>query len=144
MGLLGTDHLAGKLLEHDRSFLHEAEQLVVVAEAFALVEQTDERYFESELYRLKGELTLQSSATHQGLEVEEEAEGCFRHAIAIARRQQAKSWELRAATSLAKLWKQRDKQDAAHRLLSGIYGWFTEGFATKDLQDAKALLDKLV
>jgi predicted ATPase len=75
--------------------------------------------------------------------VEREAEGYFLKAIDIARKQQAKSWELRATTSLARLWQQQGKHDAAHTMLSKIYNWFTEGFDTKDLQEAKALLDEL-
>jgi predicted ATPase len=71
-----------------------------------------------------------------------QAEACFQHALAIARHQQAKSWELRAATSLAQLW-QQGKRAEAHELLAAIYGWFTEGFDTADLQDARALLQKL-
>ncbi len=73
----------------------------------------------------------------------QEAEGYFLKAIDIARQQQAKAYELRAATSLARLWQQQDKHAEAHRLLSEIYHWFTEGFATKDLQEAKTLLDTL-
>ena len=74
---------------------------------------------------------------------EEEAEGCFLRALAIAREQQAKSWELRAATSLARLWQQQGKKDEARQMLAEIYGWFTEGFDTKDLQAAKVLLNEL-
>jgi predicted ATPase len=72
-----------------------------------------------------------------------EAEACFRKAIEVARRQQAKSLELREATSLARLWRQQDKRQEAHEILSKVYGWFTEGFDTKDLQEAKALLEEL-
>jgi predicted ATPase len=72
-----------------------------------------------------------------------EAEACFLKAIEIAQSQQAKSWELRAATSLARLWHQQGKREEAHKLLSEVYNWFTEGFDTKDLQDARALLDEL-
>ena len=70
-----------------------------------------------------------------------QAEACFQQALAVARRQQAKSWELRAARSLARLWQQQGKQAEARELLAPIYGWFTEGFDTADLQEAKALLD---
>ena len=73
----------------------------------------------------------------------EEAEACFQQALAIARQQQAKSWELRAAMSLARLWQQQGKQTEARALLAPIYGWFTEGFDTADLQEAKALLEEL-
>jgi predicted ATPase len=72
-----------------------------------------------------------------------EAEVCFLKAIEIARKQQAKSWELRATVSLTRLWQQQGKQDAARNALSEIYNWFTEGFDTKDLQEAKALLEEL-
>ncbi len=74
---------------------------------------------------------------------QEEAGECFQRAIAIARQQEAKSWELRAATSLARLWQHQGKQKDAHALLAEIYNWFTEGFDTKDLQDAKTLLEEL-
>src|SRR5262249_9549136 len=96
------------------------------------------RCSESESYRLKGELLLQLSSDHQA-----EAENCFHHAIRIAQSQQAKSWELRAATSLARLWQQQGKRQEVHDLLGPVYGWFTEGFDTADLKDAKALLDAL-
>jgi predicted ATPase len=117
--------------------------LEAVAEALNDVQNYGERWIESDLYRLKGELKLQSQAANQRSEVEEEAEACFHKALDIARQQQAKFWELRATTSLARLWQRRDKQDAAYQLLSEIYTWFTEGFDTKDLQDAKALLEEL-
>jgi predicted ATPase len=111
--------------------------LSALAEALALVDKTGERYYEAELYRLKGELTLTQSSSQK------EAEECFWKAIEIARQQQAKSWELRASTSLACLWQQQGKKNEAHHLLAEIYGWFTEGFDTKDLQEAKALLESL-
>ncbi len=119
------------------------EGLEAVAEGLALVDQTAERHCEAELYRLKGELTLQSQAAGQRSRVEEEAEACFQKAIEIARHQQAKSLELRAATSLARLWQQQDKQAQACQLLSDIYNWFTKGFDTRDLQEAKVLLEEL-
>ena len=72
-----------------------------------------------------------------------EAEACFQHAIAIAQQQRAKSWELRASMSLARLWQSQGKQAEARQLLAEIYGWFTEGFDTRDLQEAKSLLDRL-
>jgi DNA-binding winged helix-turn-helix (wHTH) protein/predicted ATPase len=112
----------------------------VLDEALALVHRTGERCYEAELYRLKGELLLQGGTSHKTLvEVEER----FRQAVAVARRQQAKSLELRAATSLSRLWQQQGKQVKARELLAPIYGWFTEGFDTADLQEAKALLDEL-
>jgi predicted ATPase len=112
--------------------------LTVLAEAMTLAETSGDRWYEPELYRLKGELLLQRSSDHQA-----EAESCFAQAMAIAQNQQAKSWELRATTSLARLWQQQGKRQEAHVLLAPVYGWFTEGFDTADLQDAKALLDAL-
>ncbi len=117
--------------------------LATVTEALAFVERTDERWWEADLYRLKGALTLQSQVASQKPEVDAEAESCYQKAIHVARRQQAKSWELRAATSLARLWQQQGKPADAGELLSEIYAWFTEGFETADLKDAKALLDEL-
>jgi predicted ATPase len=110
----------------------------VLAEAWALVDRTDERWWEAELYRLKGELLFQQ-AVSEALQVET----CFAHALAVARRQQARSLELRAATSLARLWQHQGKRAEAYELLAPIYGWFTEGFDTADLQEAKALLEEL-
>jgi predicted ATPase len=112
--------------------------LTALAEALTLVEKTGERWYETELYRLKGALLLQQSSDNQV-----EAESCFSQAISIAQSQQAKSLELRAATSLARLWQQQGKRQEAHDLLAPVYGWFTEGFDTADLQDAKALLGVL-
>ena len=89
-------------------------------------------------YRLQGERLLRQAAPDVA-----QAEVCFQQALAIARRQQAKSWELRAAMSLSRLWQQQGKRAAARELLAPIYGWFTEGFDTADLQDAKALLAEL-
>jgi adenylate cyclase len=130
-----------------------------LAEAFAIVHKTGEHFYEAELYRLKGELVFQPGV--RGPESEEvnqkskgkrrkakipstqEAEACFLKAIDIARRQQAKSLELRAVTSLARLWQRQGREKEAHQMLSEIYNWFTEGFDTEDLQEAKALLDEL-
>ncbi len=117
--------------------------LTVLAEALDAVDKTGERVYEAELYRLKGGLTLAQSSV-PGLESRaKEAEECFLKAIDIARKQQAKSWELRATISLARLWQSRGKQHEARNTLSKIYHWFTEGFDTKDLQEAKALLAEL-
>ena len=110
----------------------------MLTESLALVDTTGERWYEPELYRLKGVLLLQQASDHQA-----EAENCFHTAISIARYQQAKSFELRAATSLARLWQHQGKRQAAYELLAPIYGWFTEGFDIVDLQDAKALLEEL-
>jgi predicted ATPase len=120
------------------------EGLPILTEALAVVDKTEERWCEAELYRLKGELTLKQSSV-QGLEssVQKEAEEYFLKALEIARKQQAKSLELRAAMSLVRLWQSQDKKQEAHQMLAEIYGWFTEGFDTKDLQEAKALLESL-
>jgi DNA-binding winged helix-turn-helix (wHTH) protein/predicted ATPase len=112
--------------------------LAVLTEALTVVGQTGERSYEAELHRLTGELLLARSAVHHT-----EAEACFRQALDVARHQQAKSLELRAAMSLARLWQQQGKRTEAHQLLAEVYGWFTEGFDTADLQEAKALLDTL-
>jgi adenylate cyclase len=112
--------------------------LHVMAEALALVEKTGERFYEAEIHRLKGQLLQQQSSDNAA-----EAEICFHQALSIARQQQAKSWELRAATSFAKLWQSQNKRDEARQLLGEVYEWFTEGHDTADLKDAKALLDEL-
>src|SRR6267142_5385066 len=114
------------------------EGLTLLTEALTLVDTTGQRWYEPEQYRLKGELLLQQSSDNQA-----EAEACFHHALEIAQNQQAKSLELRAATSLATLWQQQGKRQEAHALLAPVYHWFTEGFDTADLKDAKALLDEL-
>jgi predicted ATPase len=112
--------------------------LTALAEALTLVDKTGERHYEAEIYRLKGELLLQYPSNNAT-----EAETCFHYALDIARDQQAKSFELRATTSLARLWQQQGKRQEAHDLLAPIYGWFTEGFDTADLQEAKVLLEAL-
>jgi adenylate cyclase len=113
--------------------------LAVLAEAHARVERTGERGFDSELHRLEGELFLLRGEAN----AEAEAEASFCQAIEVARRQQARSWELRAVTSLARLWQKQGKQEEARERLAEVYGWFTEGFDTPDLRDAKALLEEL-
>jgi class 3 adenylate cyclase/predicted ATPase len=114
------------------------EGLKVLVEALATVDNTGERYCEAELHRGKGELLLMQNG-HKAGEVEE----CFQRALETARRQQAKSLELRAAMSLSRLWQQQGKQEEAHERLAEIYGWFTEGFDTLDLKEAKAILEEL-
>jgi predicted ATPase len=109
--------------------------LHVLAEALAVMEAIEDRYYTAELYRLQGELLLA-----RAVEQPTEAETCFHHALDVARQQQAKSWELRAAMSLSRLWQRQGKRAEARELLTPIYGWFTEGFDTVDLQEAKALL----
>ena len=103
-----------------------------------MVEENDERWAEAEGHRVKGELLRDLSADNY-----REAESFFQSAIAIARRQQAKSLELRAAMSLARLWQRQGKRAEARELLAPVYGWFTEGFDTADLQEAYALLAAL-
>jgi predicted ATPase len=115
-----------------------AEGLMVLAEALAAVQNTGERFYEAELYRLKGKLLLARSSENQA-----EAEACIRQSLDIARRQQAKSLELRTAMSLSRLWQGQGKRTEARQLLAEIYGWFTEGFDTADLKEAKALLEEL-
>jgi predicted ATPase len=112
--------------------------LTSLAEALTLVGQNGECFYEAELHRLTGELLLHqpSPAVHQVLT-------CFHCALEVARRQEAKSWELRAAMSLSRLWQRQGKCAEARELLAPIYGWFTEGFDTADLQEAKVLLDEL-
>src|SRR5262249_32906836 len=114
------------------------EALNLLAEALAVASRNGNQMNEAEIYRLKGELLLASSRA----ENRSEAETCFRHAIDIARRQSAKSLELRAVTSLSRLLQKQGQKDEARRMLAEIYGWFTEGFDTADLKDAKALLEE--
>jgi predicted ATPase len=118
------------------------EGLTLLAEALVLVDKTGARVSEAELYRLKGELTLQLKVESYKSQVEE-AEECFLKAIDIARRQQAKMLELRATVSLAWLWQQQGKHHEARQRLAEIYHWFTEGFDTVDLKEAKTLLEEL-
>jgi len=131
----------------------------LVSEALAQVENTGERWYEVELHRLRGELLLnaergtlndefktslvQRSSFRIHRSVEAEAEACFLKAIEVSGKQQAKSLELRASMSLARLWQWQGKKKQARQLLAEIYGWFTEGFDTKDLQEAKTLLEEL-
>jgi serine/threonine protein kinase/predicted ATPase len=114
-----------------------AEGLSLLAEALAFAEQSGERFFEAEINRLRGELLLKSEAPQA------EVEECFHQAIKVAQKQSAKSLELRAAMSLARLWQRQGKIAEARQMLAEIYGWFTEGFDTADLKEAKALLDEL-
>jgi tetratricopeptide (TPR) repeat protein len=109
-----------------------------VSEAMRLVETTNERWCEADVHRLAGEIALKSPERDTV-----KAEAYFEHALAVARSQQAKSWELRAAMSMARLWRDQGKRDEARDLLAPVYGWFTEGFDTLDLKEAKALLDEL-
>jgi predicted ATPase len=110
--------------------------LDLLDEALGLVDENRERCWEAELYRLKGELLLAKGE-------ESQAEACFQHALDVARRQRARSWELRAATSLSRLWHRQGRRTEARKFLQEIYDWFSEGFDTPDLKEASALLDAL-
>jgi predicted ATPase len=112
--------------------------LSVIVEALALMDKIGERDYEAELYRLRGELLLRHTVPDAP-----QAEACFQQALIVGRHRQAKSLELRAALSLSRLWQQQGKRAAARQLLAEVYGWFTEGFDTPDLQEARALLDAL-
>jgi predicted ATPase len=114
------------------------EGLRLLAEAVVHVDNTGEHKYAAEVYGLKGELLLRQAILDAA-----QAETCLQQALDIARRQQTKSWELRAATSLARLWQQQGKHAEARALLAPIYNWFTEGFDTADLREAKALLKEL-
>jgi predicted ATPase len=114
------------------------EALNAVAEALAAANEQEERYYEAEIHRLKGELLLRRDDSNTA-----EAQRCFERAIEVVRMQSAKSWELRATTSLARLLASQGRRDEARAILADIYYWFTEGFDTADLKDAKALLDRL-
>jgi predicted ATPase len=153
---VATPHWLALLAEGYGRDGQNGEGLKIVSEALAIADKNEERYYEVELYRLKGELTLQkhqvlsttspgpnSQSLTPGTQAETEAEVCFLKAIEVARHQQAKSLELRAVMRLAKLWQRQGKQNEAHEMLAKIYGWFTEGLDTKDLQEAKVLLEEL-
>ena len=109
-----------------------------LAEAHTLVEQQENRWWEAEVCRLQGVLLLR-----QPMPPQKEAAAWLQRALDVARRQEAKSLELRAAMSLGRLWQQQGKHAEAHELLALVYGWFTEGFDTADLQEARALLEAL-
>src|SRR6266446_2225559 len=135
---LNVPYFCTLLAEVSAHLGHTEDGLQALAEAHTLVEQQEERWWEAEIYRLRGVLLLRQPGTPQA-----EAETWLQRALDVARRQEAKSLELRAATSLARLWQQQDKRAEARDLLGPIYGWFTEGFDTADLQDARALLEAL-
>jgi predicted ATPase len=116
---------------------HPEAGLHALVEALAVTDATEARYYAAELYRLKGALLLQQAVPDAA-----QAAACFHQALDVARQQQARSWELRAATSLARLWQSQDKGQDAYDLLAPVYHWFTEGFGTADLQEAQALLEE--
>jgi class 3 adenylate cyclase/DNA-binding winged helix-turn-helix (wHTH) protein/tetratricopeptide (TPR) repeat protein len=147
---LGRTQILARLAEAYGKSGQTAEGLRVIEEAAVTVYEYAEQHHEAEIYRLKGQLLLQRVAqAHDGyLPVLEtatmaEAKDCFRQALDIARRQNAKSWELRAAISLSRLWLQQGQRDPARQLLGPVYDWFTEGFDTPDLQEAQVLLAAL-
>jgi predicted ATPase len=109
-----------------------------IDEAIIAVETTKERWCEADIHRIAGEVALMSPEPNAA-----KAEAHFERALTVAREQKAKSWELRAATSLARLWQEQGKREQAQDLLAPVYGWFTEGFETLDLRAAKSLLDEL-
>jgi len=109
-----------------------------IGEALTMVENTKQTWCEAEVHRIEGEVALLGS--HRAVA---KAQECFERALSVARQQQAKSWELRTAMSMARLWRDQGKQYEARELLAPVYGWFTEGFDTRDLKEAKALLDDL-
>jgi predicted ATPase len=117
---------------------HFDDGLGALTEALAAVEENENRHYEAEVYRLKGELLLRQFPSNPA-----EARSCFERAIEVARKQSAKSWELRATTSLARSLALQGRRDEAREMLANIYNWFTEGFDTLDLKEAKALLDEL-
>ena len=133
-----TAHWAALLAAAYRKVGQTVEGLNIVTDAIASAQQTECRFFESELHRIKGDLLLAQTSID-----EEQVAACLQTALKIARGQSAKSLELRAAMSLSRLWQRQGKKAEAQTLLAGIYGWFTEGFDTADLQAAKALLEEL-
>ena len=135
---LGIPEVLARLAEAYGQVGQVDEGLHLLAEALAMVDTTGGRH-RAEWHRLHGELLLR-----QAVPKEPAAEACFQQALDVARHQQAKSYELRAAMSLSRLWQRQGKRDAARELLAPIYGWFTEGFDTADLQEAKTLLTEIV
>ena len=109
-----------------------------ISEAMSVMDTSKEAWFEAEVHRIAGEIALMSPQPDIA-----KAEAYLEHALAVARQQQAKSWELRAAMSMARLWRDQGKRDQARALLAPIYDWFTEGFDTRDLRDANAMLSDL-
>jgi predicted ATPase len=142
---IGVPHYLALLAEAYGQAGQAEEGLSVLAEALASVDNTGQHSWEAELYRLKGELLLRCIEPVEMMqgEAEADAEACFRQAIQVARQQDAKSWELRATMSLSRLWQRQGRADQARQMLAEIYGWFTEGFDTPDLKEAKVLLEEL-
>jgi predicted ATPase len=135
---LNIPYLHTLLADVSATLDHSADGLQALGEAHTLVEQQEERWWEAEIARLRGVLLLRQTGTPQA-----EAEAWLQRALDVSRRQQAKSLELRAAMSLSRLWQRQGKRTEARELLAPIYGWFTEGFDTADLQELKALRQAL-
>ena len=135
---LMAPYLRALLAEAHATIGQTEEGWAVLAEVLDEVGQGEGRFYAAELYRLKGELLLRQAMTNA-----QQAEACFQQALDLARRSQAKWWELRAAMSLSRLWQHQGRRDGARQLLAEVYGWFTEGFDTVDLQEARALLHEL-
>jgi predicted ATPase len=138
----GTTLLTGRALTHLAYAYAELGQFESawrsIGEAISAFETTKEKWYEAEANRIAGEVALLSPSPDKT-----KGEAYFDRALTVARRQQAKSWELRAAMSMARLWRGQGKREQARELLAAVYGWFTEGFDTRDLKEAKALLDAL-
>jgi predicted ATPase len=132
-------HLVALLAEAYVRAGQPARGLLTIDEALAEVARTGERLYEAMLHCIKGEVLL----ARGGDGAEPQAETCFQRAVGVARQQQARSWELRATMRLCRLWQEQGQQEDAHHMLAEIYDWFTEGFDTPDLQDARALLETL-
>jgi predicted ATPase len=130
--VLGKEHPLTTLTRQTEAGLR------LLAEALAVMERSGERWWEAEVHRLKGEILRKQAAAD-----EHQAAACFRQALDVARCQKTRSLELRVATSLGRLWQRQGKHEAAYDLLAPIYNWFTEGFDTADLKEAKALLEEL-
>jgi len=135
---LNLTFIYGMLAEIYRGFGQVEKGLDQIDQGLTQVEKNGEHWYEAELYRLKGELLLNLPNDNMA-----DAEECFQKSLEIARLQHAKFWELRTAMSLSRLWQRQGKKQEGRQILSNIYSWFTEGFDTKDLQDAKALLQEL-
>lgn len=141
-GAVRPPHIVGLIAEIYGYGGQPAEGLRLLDAALVQAPQSDPHWYSAELYRLKGELLLAQEG-HKQRGVAENVAASFCQALDVARQQQAKSWELRAATSLARLWQAQDRRPQAYELLAPVYAWFTEGFETAELQDAKALLAAL-
>jgi predicted ATPase len=134
----GGPHFLTLLAESYGDLGQTQEGLTALAQALEAIHKSGESFYAAEVYRLQGELLLRQHLLHAV-----QAEACWHQALDIARHQQAKSLELRTAISLSRLWQRQGKRAEAYALLASIYNWFTEGFDTADLQEARALLEEL-